>query len=219
MKKSLLFIFMFSFLFAFSQSAFQDTQKLQGRFVSFSLPTNAEANIEGSPYILDDFQEASVTGYKGIYFIRYNAYFEEMEIRLGGQIKKMPTANIGTIKLKSSKTYQPLAFQPNKTGFAVLLWSDKNDNALYLRELVKFKKATLARSGFDKNQPAKYERAKGLYYIKMAGEKVKQLPFKKKKFFSIFGEKRKEVEAFVKSRKLRIDKEEDLKKIMAFYFS
>lgn len=221
MKKILITSFFFSSIFAFSQAQLNSSSR-NVEFFSMNAPVVEKA--KGSPYLIEDFKEASIIGFEGTYFVRYNANAEKMEVRIADKVRVVPTTNIKAVNIKKSyvnvkKTYHPLSFEANKTSFGLLIWADDKGNALYAREYVAFFPLKKAASSYGKDSPARYERAKDRYYIKMADGDVKELVSKKKKFFSALSGKEKEVEAFVKKQKLRIDKEGDLKRIMAFYFS
>jgi hypothetical protein len=217
MKKRILFILtMFVVLGLSAQQRLNQMQKAKF-FITPGLTVDNTAI--GSPYIQEAFLPSAIDGFAGTYFLRFNAVSEEMEVQTGGKINIVPTANVASITFNNTNvSYYPIQLE-GKTIFIKTLWLGENQEMLVLREQKKFVKAKAAKSNYDTAKPAKYTGVQKTFYLQLASGELITLESKKKKFFDAFKGKKKEVEAFVKKQKLQIDEEEDLKKIMTFYFN
>ena len=106
-----------------------------------------------------------------------------------------------------------------KFGFFKIL--AKNDKAFLLgKQFIEFKPEVKPKSNFETLKPAKFERKKDTYYLKLSDQDIViELPTRKSKFLDVFNSKSNAVKNFIKKEKLGIKNEEDLIKIFNFYVS
>lgn len=185
--------------------------------------TEGKVKAEGIPFINEEFVLAKINNDNKLYAVRYDGYQDLIEVQENEDAKPLllDKNKEYIIKLNDgSKVYQTVTYPNGKRGFAVYVWSDEKNNGLYIKEKVKFTPIKQSTSGYQSDTPAKFSRVSDLYYIKDAktGSLV-ELSKSKKKFYAAFGSKAKQVQQFTKKAKLKINKKEDLIKIIRFYFA
>ena len=192
------------------------------QFVRLDGSTPVKTNV-GSAYITQDFIPARINNSKQIYPVRFNAADNLMEVKNEkSNIVFLDKNKDYIIKLNdgSNKIYQTITLEDGSRGFAVSQWVDEAGNSLYVREEVKFTPKKPARSSYHTDQPASYSDVKEIFYLKDAkNNKLIKLSSKKDKFYQAFGDRASDVKAFVKKERLKINKKEDLIRIMLFYTS
>ncbi|NER18679.1 hypothetical protein [Spongiivirga citrea] len=180
-------------------------------------PANLEG-VKGTPYVHEEFQPASIEGFKGSYLVRYNASDEQMEVKVGSGIKVVPVSSVSSVKIESLRqTYIPLGNDFNN-AFGRVVWEDDKGNILLARDVIGFQEEQKAKNGYGSDKPAKYLKSRSTYYLKSKGGLALELPEKKKKFLTVFSDKKEEVAKLIKQRKFKLDKEEDLKQIVSYYY-
>ncbi|NER14443.1 hypothetical protein GWK08_13395 [Leptobacterium flavescens] len=173
----------------------------------------------GSPYMAEDFVPAKINHFTTTQLVRYNAASDNMEFRNSkNDILVLNKLNDYTITLNNSKkVYQTVTYTNGKRGFAVLLWGDKDsENALFLKERKEFIPKKVTSNSYGNDQPAKYEKLKDVLYLRGADGTLAEVPLGKKKFSEMFKGKEKEVQQYIKKNNLKIRKQEDIKKVLAF---
>lgn len=93
----------------------------------------------------------------------------------------------------------------NKVGFNLLK-----------KEKVIFKYAVKEKNAFIPSSPPKFFRLKDTYFFSFKG-KILEIPNRKKDFLKLFSTKQNKLQQFIGSKKLKINKEEDLLQIISFY--
>lgn len=181
-------------------------------------------NIAGSPYLDENFTSgtvfASTTGESLGYQMRYNIYNDEIEIEISDE-------NI-IVSLQKSSNY---SCKINNDTFRYLDYTDSKNEVKngYLQELYKSKQSLMLKYNciyqseqigkppMFKVTPAKFL-IKKTYYI-LQDDKLVLIPSKSKTFLDLFGIHKTKVKTFIKSSKLKANKEKDLIKIINFYNS
>ncbi|RIH63562.1 hypothetical protein D1164_19220 [Mariniphaga sediminis] len=185
--------------------------------------TLTEKNIDGSPYLNDDFIEGSVfttsqTQFVGI-LLRYNIFNDQIEFRSGdGPVQAMATPEI-VEKIEFGEyqfEYIPyLHVKKMKYGFFVVL--EKGYATLYSRLSVEFEEAKKP-GGYQDAQPPKFSRRADEYYIRI-GKKPALLVAGKKDLEIALSDHKKDVASFIKNNKVRPNKPETLKELVQYYNS
>jgi hypothetical protein len=191
----------------------------------YTLKINADneyKNLVGSPYINPEFLLATLPDSNKAYMMCFNAYKDEMEIKIDNQqmyiIKKV---DFPITFMNQKKVYQVFEFDKSgetQNGFFVVLFN-KNGIYLLLKEIIKFVPEAPAKSGYDEYRPPSLVRSKDNYYIGYKNNVAIELPSKKSEFYSLFGSKSKEIEDYAKENKLGYKSTEDLVKIFTYYSS
>lgn len=186
-------------------------------------PKLTESDIEGSPYLKDDFIKGSVyTKSKDKYVdipLRYNIYNDQIEFKVGDNDVRALAAP-GTIEKiefdNYTMVYIPYAVAKKvRKGFFIVLVEGKA--SLYEKPQVMFKEATKP-VAYQEAEPAKFVRNTDEYYIRV-GESQAKLADNRKDLLEIFPDKQKQLETFIKKQKVKPSNPESLKKLVQYYNS
>ncbi|WP_420570801.1 hypothetical protein [Kordia sp.] len=182
----------------------------------------AKANIEGSPYYDEQFNSANITPLNKVYFVRYNAALDDMEVIQSSDTLIMNKSNKNYI-IKQNKgdiTYKILEYadsKKDKLGYYVQLTEGTNV-ALYRKDRKKFvevKKA--AYNGNLGGTSAKFKKQKSEFYVELNGSgNAVKLPRKKKSVIKLFTGNEDAVKKFIKENKIKVTKEKHLVKLINY---
>ncbi|MBA9072900.1 hypothetical protein GGR22_001026 [Flavobacterium gossypii] len=216
--KSILFL---SLSFA-SQIGFAQTVNYESnnRRVESNIVTY-DTKPQGSQYIDETFLPGSYQNNSQIILLRYNAFTDQIEFKDSDDATKNLIPNKGvpivTTSKKNTYVYEDYTTQKegNKTGYLNLI-SENGQVKIYSRTKVFLKEAVAASSGYQTAKPAMYKKATTEYYIKVKEQPIVFIPSNKKELYKLFPGKEKEVTEYIKSNKISLDKEEDLKSLGSF---
>jgi hypothetical protein len=215
---------LFSFLAANAQSGFVDQLSADNSMLSMKPKDRTNVNIEGTPYIIEEFQPLTISGQKDKTFQgRYNGYNGDMEVL---DVKKGVVfvlnkymTNYDVNFMAQRKIYKSYKHKTEDgkvaNGFFVRL-SENNGVSLLKKENVKFFKEVKAVSTYDKARAAKYRRGNDQYFIKLNDADAFELSTKKKDIAKLFPEKSKDILKHIKSNKLNTKDEADLIKLVNY---
>jgi hypothetical protein len=194
-------------------------------FVNQNRP--AYEGIEGTPYLSENFIPARINNYKKEIYIKFNVYANNIEL-------KRPNNDIVILSLEKEYKFKLLdGFNTeyeihdyiNEKGVKSKTFFKKvrtgKNFTLFLKENIKFTPKKLATSGFEQNQPAKFTKSKGTFYVAKLEEDARTLvavPSRKKELSNFFNGKSKSVLEFIKKERLKLDNKEDLVKLFSFYW-
>lgn len=180
-----------------------------------------EADIEGSPYLNDEFIEGvlsttSKTRYEGIPF-RYNIYNDQVEIRSDeGQVMGLSVPDI--VEKVEFGDYH-LEYVPFMSGNRVrrgyFLVEEKGQATLYTRMQVHFEDAKPA-AAYQDALPPKFVRKSDESYIRIGMEAARPVT-KKNELESVFPDHQKEVADYIRKNRVRPNRPETLKALVRFY--
>ncbi|WP_289044767.1 hypothetical protein [uncultured Olleya sp.] len=182
-----------------------------------------DPNIIGSKYIFSVYQPAKLSTHENVLFnVRYNAYNDDIEIQ-GKEENTSYALNkySGTIivSLLSGQNYINTKYvdskNNSKTGFFQILNTNSNFYLLKKQTIILTDKIE-AKTTYHKSKPAKYTQSKDQYFIKKDNNTATEIPTNNKKFAGLFPDQKKEVLSFIKEEKIKLKKEDDLKKIFNF---
>ncbi|KMQ64138.1 hypothetical protein ACM40_02320 [Chryseobacterium sp. BLS98] len=179
-----------------------------------------DRKIDGSPYVNGDkFEKVTIKDYsKNVQDLRYNAYQDEMEFKMGEELynaNKTEGLKIQFPTLK--KTYESLTYSydsKTKSGYLVLL-VDNPKFSLYKREKMELMGGTKSNNGFTKDANDYYEKDKDLYLI-AKDKKFSKFPKNSTDAATIFSVDKKDLDNFVKSNKINFNKEPDMIKLVEY---
>jgi len=182
-----------------------------------------ESDIEGSPYLEDNFIKGSVyTTSKTEYVdvpLRYNIYNDQLEFKTGNDKVQALAAPemIEKIEFGNYKmVYAPYSISKKiRRGFFVVLAEGKS--SLYEKPRITFKEATEP-GGYKDAEPAKFVRNTDEYYIRV-GENQAKLVGNKNDLLEVFPDHQKQLETFIKKNKIKPNKPESLKELVKYYNS
>lgn len=201
-----------SFVNIYAQQDFQ----LNGQQI-YTLGIGKKADVQGTKYLNENFILAKIDDYVKDFPLRYNAFDNEFEYK----------ENIASI-IKLDKIYNKITFVTGQT-FILIPYKDLNNNTkqeyielvhasgniLFKTNKIKYIEAKEPVNGYDSAKPAKYLPAESSYILKYKDQYF-EIPKKAKELENLFPEKSNELKSFIKSNKLKLDKEESLIKLAQF---
>jgi hypothetical protein len=175
----------------------------------------------GTPYLNVAFAPAKVSNVDKTAMLRYDAFRDEFEFineKLDTLVlnKKEPFTSITFTLTKT--TYQLTNYSlkgKETTGYLISLFQ-KNNYVLYKKQNILFSKERLAKSGYESNTPAKFERGKDTFFLKDGDKGISEFPSNKKALLKLYPDKKTEIEAFIKQNNIDFDKEPDIIKLVDF---
>ncbi len=180
-----------------------------------------KVDAEGSPYVDENFRPLKIDKYGNkIYTGRYNAYHDEMEVKLSdGKIVALDNSSDLEVTFTSdNKVYKTYSYTTEndytKRGFLVVI-EETETFSLMKREFVKYYEGQIGASHYQSDKPATFRRESDTYYAKM-GDKIMFIPLKKKSFISAFPDHSSEIKKYIKDEKIKLKNEEDLIKILKY---
>lgn len=212
------------FFFAVSQCAFaQQTLSVNqvtgdhSVFSGIKSTTGKTLNydeIQGSPYFDSKFYDAKVAeNYENI-LVRYNSYKDEIEFQKGNVVQVLPKdSKFSKIEIISPK-HTIMLFEDEKenNGYFFELVSGKN--SLYKKLVTKFIDVVPAANSYAAERPASFRKLDPSFYLN-TGKGLIKIKNQKSVTDGIPDSKDK-LETFIKSNKIKFDKEEDLIKLVTF---
>ena len=180
------------------------------------------ANVEGTPYYDEEFNSANIAPLNKVYFIRYNAALDDMEVIQSSDTLIMNKNNRNYVikQNKGNITYKILEYadsKKDKLGYYVQLTEGANV-ALYRKDRKKFVEVKKAAYGGNLNaSSAKFKKQKSEFYIELKGSgNAIKISKKKKNVIKLFAGKEDLVEKFIKKNKIKVTKEDGLKKLIDY---
>ncbi|MFK7834051.1 MAG: hypothetical protein AB8B52_12310 [Winogradskyella sp.] len=183
---------------------------------------NVSAKLEalGSPYIDENFKNIKIEGFDKVQYIgRYNAYNDEMEVKVKDKIIALDISTDYKVEfISDNKIYKTIDYitenDEEKRGFLVVI-AEFETYSLLKQERINYYEGQEAISSYHKDKPAKFNRIGDSYYVQFE-DKTIYLPQKKKEFLEIFKEKSSLLKSFIKEKKLNTKTEDNLKKIFEY---
>lgn len=221
MKKLVLILSCFISLFINGQIGNENISYSAGNFfMRGNRPVTKEHIIDGSPYIDGDrFNKVIIKDYsKDVQSLRYNAYEDEMELKIGDEIfyaNKINNLKIQFPELK--KVYQCLSYMydgKSKSGYLIIL-AEGRKATLYKREKVELLKGEKSTNGFIKDANDYYAKEKTLYLISKNNQLYK-FPKNVNEAAEFFSKDKEDIESFAKANKINFNKEASLIKLTEY---
>ncbi|MFS4491975.1 hypothetical protein [Maribacter sp. 2308TA10-17] len=183
------------------------------------------SKAQGTPYLTEEFLPAKLDYMDKTQLIRFNVVDNIIELKSnkGGNLM-LDLRKDFTIELldESQKLYRTGTYLEKgskiRSFFEIL--NQTKDYTLYRKERKKFIKQEKVEA-YKEEKAARFAVQNPKFYIvdfKSGGSVLLELPSKKKKFLSFFGNKEKEVGQFVKQEKLDFRNSNDLLQIIEFFF-
>ncbi|MFV5684825.1 hypothetical protein ACM55I_05205 [Flavobacterium sp. GB2R13] len=177
--------------------------------------------IEGSPYLIEDFQLAEVSGVNKKLLVRYNAATDAIEVKgedtQGFLLTKQNPYHTITIIGKQNKI-KLLNFR-NKEGEIYGYLSElhnTNTVILYRRDRIVLQKAVEARTSYQEAIPAKLVKANEEYYLSLKNEIAVAIPRNKKELQDLFPAKKEEIAIYLKDHKYSLKDEKSIIEMAKF---
>lgn len=181
---------------------------------------NTLVDVDGTPYMNDDFLPAMLYPDEKLYLARYNAAYDEIEVQLAeDKILVLDNArrDYTMVFQDSDLTYTTLYNQGEKMpGYYVELASMDNIS-VYKKQTKRFVEGRKATDNFSKNQNAYFTDVSEAFFIRLKEDgPIEEMPTKRKKFAKLFGPKEDAIDDYIKDNDIDLEKESGIKKIVGF---
>jgi len=177
-------------------------------------------NVKGTPYLTDFFVPVTIYPDDDLFFVKYNAVDDEMEVKLSAT---------KTIILDNSFKKYTIIFNESKEKFVTLNEVGKNkpsyfielkktDNvSLYKKKTKDFIQATKATDNYSKDKPARFSKIEEIFYVQLIPEgSVQEISKKKKTFLKLFQNNQDDIKNYIGKNKIKLNKEDDLVKLFTY---
>jgi hypothetical protein len=181
-------------------------------------------NTVGTPYTQPSFTTAKIAPVNKVYLVRYNALTDEMEVKSNAEEDVLVISkkkNYVINQHQNNITYRVLEKvgddAESELGYYISL--EDNDNiSLYKKEckrLIKREKPSYGSTASTITTEFKKMRCE--FYIEKAhnGHAIK-IPKRKKEFLALFPEKATAIKEFMKENRIKLNKENSLKKLVKY---
>lgn len=177
-------------------------------------------NVKGSPYLTEFFVPATVYPDDDLFFVKYNAVDDEIEVKLSATktiILDNSFKKYIIVFKESGETFTTLDDAVNNKP-AYFIDVKKTDNvSLYKKKTKDFIQATKATDNYSKDKPAHFSKLEEVFYIQLTPEGPAKLISKKKKsFLAMFKNNQNDIKNFIGDNKIKLTKEEDLIELISF---
>ncbi|GGG54588.1 hypothetical protein [Epilithonimonas arachidiradicis] len=163
------------------------------------------SDIQGTPYMYKDYKKIKIGEFADIIPARYNAYTDEIEIKLNEKVQSLPKEKAYShIKFLDSNEMLMYVVDNTQKGYFYVL-SD-GDIKLLRKNAIRFIDEQPAQSSYATPQPAKFIELKPTYFFYKDSQ---LLPIKKENDLVTFFPQR-DIKKILKDRKLKLENEKDL---------
>ena len=180
---------------------------------------NKNKEIQGSAYVYEDFTDAYIKDAEGTPKVRYNAYKDDMEVKLENQVYIIPRepifSNIKIISTGDIIRIEKFDYKNQPYEGYLFIISEKSPIIVYKKERVEFKDFEKPRNSYADETPARFIPQKTEFFIKIADGKITELPKNKKKLIELLPEHQLKIEAFFKNNNVDLNNVADLKKLFS----
>jgi hypothetical protein len=216
--------------YSFSQFgvSYETRQALQlyneNKFISKSdKSTLTEIDIEGSPYLREEFVNGSIYTVQKVQFeevpLRYNIFNDELEFKTPtNEVLALATPDIVEKVVMGDTILVFLSYEESnkvKNGYFVLL--EEGKASLFVKPGVIYKKATPP-AAYKDPEPAKFQKISDEYYLGFGAGLVKQVN-NKKNLVAAFPDNQDKIEKYISKNKIKTNKPESLTELVKYYNS
>lgn len=163
------------------------------------------SDVQGSPYLFKDYKSVLVGDFSNALQARYNAYTDEVEIKVGDSVQTLP----------KEQKYSPIIFKDSALkliniddvaghGYFSVIGDGKVK--LLKKYIVRFVDEQPAQSSYATSQPAKFVKLKPVYFF----YKDSKLVQVKKEVDLTNAFPTADLKSVIKKNKLKLDSEKDL---------
>lgn len=175
----------------------------------------------GTQYFIENFNAARVDDTKELILARYNAYSDEMELKVDdNNIMVLDPKENTIVRLTNNMAMYKFTKYTNEDGVAsqnyLVVVSETPNVTIYKRERVELQPEQHPTGGYQRYKAANYKKLDPEYYIQFNGGPVVFMSDKKKDVYSLIPGKEKEIKEYVKENRIDPSNDNDLKKLGAY---
>lgn len=178
--------------------------------------TNLPPNLEGSPYLTEDFRSGKVyTENEAPYpaMMRYNAYQDEIQVQGPNGISSLFMRDYVWAEI-NGETFKIESFE-NGSGSSKGYFVELNQGKMRLLKRYNkvFKESQPASSSYSQAKPPRFE-DDITYYLAQEGNPAQEVKLKKKDILNVLSSK--EAESFIKENKLGLKSEDEVVRVLNY---
>jgi len=196
----------------------------ENKFISKSdKSTLTEIDVEGSPYLNDEFVNGSIYTVQKVQFeevpLRYNIFNDELEFKTPtDEVLALATPDIVEKVVMGDVILSHLSYEESnktKNGYFVLL--EEGKASLYAKPGIVYKKATPP-AAYKDPEPAKFQKLSDEYYLSF--KQGSAVPVNNKKnLVAAFPDNQDKIEKYISKNKIKTNKPESLTELVKYYNS
>lgn len=166
-------------------------------------------------YLHQDYKKAYISKSKGVYFLRYNIFTDQMEYVNNDNVFNLNKDENKIIDFFEVKSKYGIFKLDDELNYFLIKNSGKN--SVLIKQIVEFDEGRKAVTQFDVKVAPKFIRKKDQFYIAFNNATLKSVPKKKKSFYKLFSDKAGLIKKHMSKEKLSHKKIDDLVKIIKYY--
>ena len=172
---------------------------------------------QGSQYYIETFNPAKIDDSNEVNLVRYNAYTDELEMKVNDEILVLQPKDNQIIKLvNNTASYEYVAYTDKENitqQHYLVLVSDNPNLKIYKKERITLIPEQQPTGGYQKYKAPMYKKLDPEYYIKMNDGQVVYMSDKKKDVIGLIPGKESALKDFIKENRISTSDDEDLKKL------
>ena len=174
----------------------------------------------GTQYFIESFNAAKIDDSKDIALVRYNAYSDEMELKINDEIVVLEPKENMMIRLVNKQANYTFTQYTNKEGVAsqnyLVVVSDNPNLRIFKREHIYLQPEQHPQGGYQKYKAPMYKKEEPEYYIQMKDGNIVHMSDRKKDIIALVPGKEKEIKDFMKENNIKVSDDKDLQNLGNF---
>lgn len=175
---------------------------------------------EGSQYFIEKFNPARIDDSNDIALVRYNAYSDEMELKINDEIVVLDPKEDMLIKLVNNQADYKFVQYTNKDGYSsqsyLVLVSDNDKIKIFRKERIELEPEEHPQGGYQKYKAPRYKKLNDQYYVQMNNGDVVYMSDSKRDIRELIPGKEKEIKNFMKEYRIKVSDDQDLKQLGSY---
>lgn len=171
----------------------------------------------GSQYYIENFSAARIDGSNEISSVRYNAYNDELEVKVGEEIKILQPKENQVITLTNGKAaYEYVQYvneDKNTNQNYLVIVSNQPKVKIYKKEKITLEPEKQPTGGYQKYKAPAYKKEDAEYYIKMNDGQATWFKNKSKDVARLVPGKENEIKEYIKKNKIDVSEDAGLDRL------
>lgn len=200
--------------FAVAQQTYVDQSGSMDYMYSKKAPSEP---AQGTQYYIEKFTPANIDDSKEVALVRYNAYSDEMELKINDEIMILEPKDDMDIRLVNNVAeYKFVKYKKeegdNAQGYLIVISNNPNVT-IYKQERIYLQSEQHPSVGYQKYKAPKYKELNPIYYIQMNDGPIVYMSDRRKDVYKLIPGKEKEVKKFIKDNRINVSDDEELKEL------
>lgn len=199
----------------------QQTHVLNNGKMGYLYNKKAESeSAQGSQYYIELFNPAKIDDSNEITLVRYNAYSDEMELKIHDEVVVLEPKEGMMVRLVNNLANYTFSQYLNKDGVAsqnyLIVVSDNPNLKIFKRERIYLQPEQQPQGGYEKYKAPMYKKQDPEYYIQMNNGDIHYMSDRKKDIINLISGKEKEMKSFMKENRIKVSDDKDLQLLGSF---